>query len=92
MSPRRKLPAHLVTDPREMLERLVGLPEVTVLGLCPSDECFELHIESITDRPRVLGVRRGDPAEGLASGRVGRPAVRRHADGPALAQATVALR
>ena len=34
-----------------MLERLVGLPEVTVLGLFSDDERVELHIESILQRP-----------------------------------------
>ena len=34
-----------------MLERLVGLPEVTVLGLYCDDERLELHIESIAQRP-----------------------------------------
>ena len=51
MPPLRKLPGHLETDPRRMLERLVGLPEVTVLGLSSTDERFELHIESIAERP-----------------------------------------
>ena len=54
MPPHRKLPGHLETDPKRMLERLVGLPEVTVLGLSSTDECFELHIESISERPGCL--------------------------------------
>ncbi len=33
-----------------MLERLVGLPEVTGLGLFTDDERVELHIESISER------------------------------------------
>ena len=41
-----------------MLERLVGLPEVTVLGLFADDVRVELHIESISERPgcAVCGV------------------------------------
>ena len=35
----------------KMLERLVGLPEVTVLGLFSDDERVELHVESIMERP-----------------------------------------
>ena len=34
-----------------MLERLVGFPEVTVLGLFSDDERVELRIESILQRP-----------------------------------------
>jgi hypothetical protein len=47
-----------------MLERLVGLPEVTVLGLFANDERVELHIESIGERPgcAVCGV--AAPAKG----------------------------
>ena len=41
-----------------MLERLVGLPEVTVLGLFSDHVRIELHIESIMERPgcRECGV------------------------------------
>jgi len=58
MPPKRNLPTRLETDPRRMLERLVGLPEVTVLGLFSDDERVELHIESISERPgcAVCGV------------------------------------
>lgn len=51
MPPKRKLPDRLKTDPKKMLERLVDLPEVTVLGLFVDDACVELHIESISERP-----------------------------------------
>jgi hypothetical protein len=51
MPPQRKLPGHLETDPTRMLERLVGLPEVNVVGLHATDDHVELHIESITRRP-----------------------------------------
>ena len=51
MPPKRNLPTRLETDPKKMLERLVGLPEVTVLGLFSDDERVELHIESISERP-----------------------------------------
>ena len=51
MPPKRKLPSRLETDPKKVLERLVGLPEVTVLGLFTDDEFVELHIESISERP-----------------------------------------
>ena len=51
MPPKRKLPSRLETDPMKMLERLVGLPEVTVLGLFSDDARVELHIESIMERP-----------------------------------------
>ena len=47
----RKLPIRLETGPRKMLERLVGLPQVTVLGLFSDDERVEMHIESIPQRP-----------------------------------------
>ena len=42
-----------------MLERLIGLPEVTVLGLFTDDDRVDLHIESINERPgcAVCGVR-----------------------------------
>ncbi len=58
MPPKRKLPDRLQTDPRKMLERLVGLPEVMVLGLFADDERVELHIESISEQPgcHVCGV------------------------------------
>jgi len=61
MPPQRKLPGHLETDPKKMLERLVGLPEVKVIGLYTTETHVELHIESITLRPgcTVCGV----PAE-----------------------------
>jgi hypothetical protein len=41
-----------------MLERLVGLPEVTVGGVFANDERVELPIEPISERPRgvVCGV------------------------------------
>jgi transposase len=51
MPPIRKLPSYLETDPRAMLDRLIGLPEVTVLGLYSDDERVELHIESVAPRP-----------------------------------------
>ena len=58
MPPQRKLPDHLETDPRKMLERLVGLPEVNVIGVHSTDDHVDLHIESVTERPgcRVCGV------------------------------------
>jgi hypothetical protein len=40
-----------------MLERLVGLPEVNVLGLFADDERVELHIESVTERPGCVVCR-----------------------------------
>ena len=51
MPPQRKLPSHLETDPKKMLELLVGLPEVNVIGLHATDTRVELHIESISARP-----------------------------------------
>ena len=41
-----------------MLERLVGLPEVSVIGLHATDDHVELHIESVAARPgcAVCGV------------------------------------
>jgi hypothetical protein len=33
MPPTRKIPSRLETDPKKMLERLIGLPEIIVLGL-----------------------------------------------------------
>ena len=51
MPPQRKLANHLETDPRKMLERLVGLPEVNVIGLHTTDDHVELHIESVAARP-----------------------------------------
>jgi transposase len=58
MPPQRKLPGHLETDPRRMLERLVGLPEVRVIGLHATDDHVELHVESIAAPPgcAVCGV------------------------------------
>ena len=55
MPPLRKLPDRLETDSKKMLERLVGLPEVTVLGLFANDVRVELHIESISERPGCAG-------------------------------------
>ena len=57
MPPTRKIPSRLETDPRKMLERLVGLPKVTVLGLFADDERVELHIESVTERPGCASCR-----------------------------------
>src|SRR5664280_458220 len=51
MPPQRNPPGHLETDPQKMLERLVGLPEVRLIGLHTTDDHVELHIESITSRP-----------------------------------------
>jgi hypothetical protein len=42
----RKLPARLETDPKKMVELLVGLPEVTVLGVFTEGVDVELHIET----------------------------------------------
>ena len=49
MPPKRKLPSKLETDPRKILERLVGLPEVTILGLFSDDTHVELQIQSIAE-------------------------------------------
>src|SRR5271165_4710367 len=54
MPPLRKLPCHLETDPKKMLERLVGLPEVNVIGLHSTETHVELHIESVATRPGCL--------------------------------------
>jgi transposase len=61
MPPQRKLPDHLETDPRKMLELLVGLPAVNVIGLHATDDHVELHIESIAERPGCPGC--GVPAQ-----------------------------
>ena len=74
-----------------MLERLVGLPEVSVIGLHATDDHVELHIESVSGTPGVRGLRCLGPTERLAGGRTHRPAVRRQGDGTALAQAALAL-
>ncbi|HLN17348.1 MAG TPA: transposase family protein [Acidimicrobiales bacterium] len=42
----RKLPASLETDPKKMVELLVGLPEVTVLGVVDEELLIDLHIET----------------------------------------------
>jgi len=42
----RKLPARLETDPKKMVELLVGLPEVTVLSVFIEGVDVELHIET----------------------------------------------
>jgi hypothetical protein len=54
MPPTRKIPSRLETDPKKMLERLVGLPEIIVLGLFADDEHVELHIESITAQVQLF--------------------------------------
>ena len=41
----RKLPADLETDPKKVLELLVGLPEVSVLGVDTSGSVVHLHVE-----------------------------------------------
>ena len=51
MPPKRNLPSRLETDPKKMLEQLVGLSEVFVLGLFAADERVELRIESISEPP-----------------------------------------
>jgi len=45
----RTIASRLEIDPKKMLERPIGLPEVTVLGLFANDKRVELHIESISD-------------------------------------------
>jgi hypothetical protein len=47
MPPARKLPAQLVTDPKEALELLVGLPEIRVLGVIVDATHVDLHIETL---------------------------------------------
>ena len=42
-----KLPADLETDPKKVLELLVGLPEVSVLGVSCSGPVVELHVEKL---------------------------------------------
>jgi hypothetical protein len=54
MPPTRKIPSRLETDPKKRLERLVGLPEIIVLGLFTDDEHVELHIESITAQVQLF--------------------------------------
>jgi hypothetical protein len=50
MPPTRKIPSRLETDPKKMLKRLVGLPEIIVLGLFADDE----HVESTTAQVQVF--------------------------------------
>ena len=45
----RKLPADLETDPKKVLELLVGLPEVSVLGVDSSGPVVQLHVEKFAD-------------------------------------------
>ena len=42
----RKLPVDLETDPKKVLELLVGLPEVSVLGVDTSGPVVQLHVET----------------------------------------------
>lgn len=41
----RKLPADLENDPKKVSELLVGLPEVSVLGVDTSGPVVQLHVE-----------------------------------------------
>jgi len=50
MPPKRKRPGHIEIDPQKMLDRLVGLPEIKVIGVHSSDERVELHVESLLDQ------------------------------------------
>jgi hypothetical protein len=45
----RKLPTDLETDPKKMLELLVGLPEVSVLGVDCSGPVIDLHVEKLAE-------------------------------------------
>ena len=47
MPPARKLSAQLVTDPKEALELVVGLPEIRVLGVIVGAPHVDLHIETL---------------------------------------------
>ena len=49
MARTRKLPADLETDPKKVLELLVGLPEVSVLGASFMGPVVELHVEKVTE-------------------------------------------
>jgi transposase len=49
MPPARKLPADLETDPKKILELLVGLPEVSVLGVDCSGPVVDLHVEKVAE-------------------------------------------
>jgi hypothetical protein len=49
MPPARKLPADLETDPKKVLELLVGLPEVSVLGVDCSGPVVDLHVEKVAE-------------------------------------------
>ena len=44
----RKLPADLETDPKKVLELLVGLPQVSVLGVDTSSPVVHLHVEKVS--------------------------------------------
>jgi transposase len=47
MPPTRKLPVDLETDPKKMLELVVGLPEVSVLGVFTRSTHLDLHVETL---------------------------------------------
>ena len=45
----RNLPADLETDPKKVLELLVGLPEVSVLGVDCTAPVVDLHVEKLAE-------------------------------------------
>ena len=45
----RNLPAELETDPKKVLEVVVGLPDVSVLGVDTSGVVVDLHVEKVTE-------------------------------------------
>ena len=49
MPPARKFPADLETDPKKVLELLVGLPEVSVLGVDCNRPVVDLHLEKVAE-------------------------------------------
>ena len=79
-------------DPTRMCELLVGLPDVTVLGVDDErDGPMVVHIESRSGAAGAAGLRRVGVGEGPAAGGAGRPAVLRAAGPAGVAQAPVAL-
>ena len=81
------------TDPTRMCELLVGLPDVSVLGVDDEVNGFLLHLHRVERRAAgVCALWRAGPDEGPHGGRVGRPAVFRAADPSHLAQVPLEVR